>query len=193
MFTKLWYNGAKKGGDIVQFILTFSAIYFISTILGQNMHIFTPDPKMLRIKSPITYAILTFPYSAIGVQKVTHGKERGLTLSELLFCISNQMLIVGAVILQIIPSVPCEVIEISFGRHHRWLDITLSTYNQKIPLALICAVLCLELLFLFGEICIRAIRNADFRKKLGAGTLIGLLALCLLFLAGLVFFVFLLF
>jgi hypothetical protein len=78
---------------------------------------------------------------------------------------------------------PCEVIEISFGRDHRWLDIIVSTYNQKIPLALILALVCIELLVLFGEIVIRAIRNAEFRKKLGKGTLLFTIALCCLFLA----------
>ncbi len=111
-------------------------------------------------------------------------------ISELLFCVCNQIILAGTMILQVIPSMPCEVIELSFGRHHRWLDITLNNYNQKIPIASILVLFCIELLVLFGEIAVRAIRDAEFRKKLGKGTLIGLLvALCFLIIAGVVLFI----
>ena len=147
------------------------------------MHIFTLEPKTIRIQSPIIYTLLIFPYSIIGNQTNIRKRDRHLMLSELLFGILNQAILVGTIILQIIPSMPCEVIEISFGRRHRWLDIIVSTYNQKIPLALILALVCIELLILFGEIVIRALRNAEFRKKLGTGTLLFTIALCCLFLA----------
>ena len=175
------------------FILSFSTIYILSAIIGQHMHIFTLDPKTFRIPFLTIYTFLTFPYSMIGNQTNISNKNQQLTLSELLFCICNQTILLGTMILQIIPSMPCEMIEISFGRGHRWLDITVSTYNQKIPLASIIALICIELLFLFGEIVIRAIRNPDFRKKLGKGTLFGTFALCLLFLAVLILSILLLF
>ena len=167
----------------MQFILSFSAIYIFSAIIRQHMHIFTLEPKTIRIKSPIIYTLLVFPYSIIGNQANIRKRGRQLMLSELLFGILNQTILVGTIILQIIPSMPCEVIEISFGRRHRWLDIIVSTYNQKIPLASILALVCIELLILFGEIVIRAIRNAEFRKKLGKGTLLFTIALCFLCLA----------
>lgn len=167
----------------MQFILSFSAIYIISAIIGQNMHIFTPEPKTIHIQSPIMYTFLAFPYNIIGNQTNIRKIGRQLMLSELLFGILNQAILVGTILLQIIPSMPCEIIEISFGRKHRWLDIIVSTYNQKIPLASILALVCIELLVLFGEIVIRAIRNTEFRKKLGKGTLIFTIVLCCLFLA----------
>ena len=177
----------------MQFILSFSVIYILSAIIGQHMHIFTLEPKTIHIQSPTIYTLLIFPYSIIGNQANIHKRGRRLMLSELLFGILNQVILIGTIILQIIPSIPCEVIEISFGRRHRWLDIIVSTYNQKIPLASILALVCIELLILFGEIVIRAIRNAEFRKKLGKGTLFFTIALCCLFLAVLILSILLLF
>ena len=177
----------------MQFILSFSAIYILSAIIGQHMHIFTLEPKTIRIQSPIIYTLLVFPYSIIGNQTNILKSGRQLMLSELLFGIFNQTILVCTIILQIIPSMPCEIIEISFGRRHRWLDIIVSTYNHKIPLASILALLGIELLFLFGEILIRAIQNAEFRKKLGKGMLLFTIALCCLFLAASIISIFMLF
>ena len=177
----------------MQFILSFSAIYILSALIGQHMHIFTLETKTIRIKSPTIYSLLVFPYSIIGNQTNLRKKDRQLMLSELLFCIFNQTILVATIILQIIPSIPCEVVEISFGRRYRLLDIIVSTYNQKIPLASIIALVCIELLVLFGEIVIRAIRNAEFRKKLGKGTLLFTIVLCCLFLAVLILSILLLF
>lgn len=177
----------------MQFILTFGAIYFISTIIGQNMRIFTREPELIRIQSPTIYALLIFPYGFITKQRMIRMQERSLMRSELLFCIINLITLIGTVILQIMPSMPCEVLELTFGRRHRWLDITLDTYNKKIPLAAVLAICCIELLVLFGEILIRAVRDAEFGKKLGKGMFILTVALCLLFIAVLILSICLLF
>ena len=170
----------------MQFILSFSVIYILSAVIGQHMHIFTLAPKTIHIPSPTIYTLLAFPYSIIGNRANIRKRGRQLMLSELLFGILNQVILACAIVLQIIPPMPCEVTEISFGHRHRWLDIIVNTYNQKIPLVSIIALACVELLILFGEIVIRAIRNAEFRKKLGKGTLLFTLALCLFFLAMLI-------
>ena len=154
---------------------------------------FTLEPKFVHIQSPITYALLTLPYSFIAKKNLYTSAKQSLTRLELLFCIFNQIILTGAIILQIVPSIPCEVVEITFGRRYSGFNITIDTYNQKIPLATVLALLATELLFLFGEIVIRAIRNAEFRKKLGRGTVIGTFALCLLFFVGLLFSIHLLF
>ncbi len=177
----------------MQVILSLTFIYIISTIVGQNMRIFTLDPKLIHIQSPSIYALLIFPYSFIGNKTKIRLKDRNLMLSELIFCICNQIILVGSIILQIIPSIPCTVIEITFGHRYRGFDIILDTYNQKIPLVALLAIVGTELLVLFGEIMIRAIRNAELRKKLGVGILIGIFVLWLLLLAGLIFSICLLF
>lgn len=177
----------------MQFIFTFAIIYSISTIIGQNMHMFTLEPKFVHIQSPITYTLLTLPYSFIANKNLYTSAKQSLTWLELLFCIFNQIILTGAIILQIVPSIPCEVVEITFGRRYSGFNITIDTYNQKIPLATVLALLATELLFLFGEIVIRAIRNAEFRKKIGMGTFVGTIALCLVFLAMLIFSIYLLF
>ena len=177
----------------MQFIFTFGIIYSISMIIAQNMRMFTLEPKLVHIQSPTIYTLLAFPNSLILNKKYSTSARQCLTQLELLFCIFNQIILTGAIILQIIPSMPCEVTEITFGRRHGGFDITIDTYNQKIPLAAILALVATELLFLFGEIVIRAIRNAEFRKKLGTGALIGTIVFCLFFLAMLIFSVCLLF
>ena len=177
----------------MQFIFTFTLIYLISTIVGQNMHMFTLEPKTLCIPSPTIYTFLIFPYSLIGNKTNLLLNDQKLMLSELLFCIGNQIILVCTMVLQLIPAMPCEVIEITFGQRYGSFDITIDTYNQKIPLGAILTLVFTELLVLFGEITIRTIRNKEFRKKLGRGTVIGTFALCLLFLVGLLFSIQLLF
>ena len=102
----------------MQFIFTFTLIYLISTIVGQNMHMFTLEPKTLRIPSPTIYTFLIFPYSLIGNKTNIRLNDQKLMLSELLFCIGNQMILVGTMILQLIPAMPCEMIEITFSQRH---------------------------------------------------------------------------
>ena len=171
----------------MQFVITFLAIYVMSTVVGQNMHIFTLQPKQVQIKSSIMHAIIIFPNNFIGIKTSAHRKDCNLMLSELLFGVLNQIILVGTIILQIIPPMPCEIVEITFGRRHRGLDIILDTYNQKIPLAALLTLLCVELLVLFGEVFIRAIRNDEFGKKLGKGVLIGIFCLMILLIIGLIF------
>jgi hypothetical protein len=177
----------------VQFIFSFGIIYLISAIIGQHMRMFTPAPKLIHIPSPVLYNLLIFPSGLIGNQAHSRKKDRGLTVSELFFCACNQITLVGTAVLQLIPAMPCDVVELTFGRRHRGLDMTLDTVNQKIPLAVILALCCAELLVLAGDVLIRAFRETDFRKKLGAGLLIGLLAFCLAMVAGLAISVSLLF
>jgi hypothetical protein len=136
---------AKRKGDFMQFILTFSAIYILGALIGQNMRIFIREPKLIHIKSPIIYTFLTFPVCVIAGKAVL-AKNQKLMLSELMCCIFNQIVLVGTVILQVIPPVPCEVIELTFGLRHQGLDIVLDTYNQKIPLGAVLALLCAEVL-----------------------------------------------
>jgi hypothetical protein len=114
-------------------------------------------------------------------------------LSELTFCILNQVTLIGATVLQFIPTMPCEAIEVTFGFRHRGLDFIVDTYNQKIPLCFILFLLCTEVLFLFGDSLIRAFRNKEMRKKLGVGAIIGITAICLLCLILSVYFIYLLF
>ena len=112
--------------------------------------------------------------------------------SELTFCILNQVTLIGAIVLQFIPAMPCEAIEITSMRP-RGLYFNVNTYNQKIPLCLILSLSCAEVLFLFLGALLRAFRNKEMRKKLGVGAMIGITAICLLCLIMLAFFIYLLF
>ena len=114
----------------MQFILTFSAIYILGALIGQNMRIFIREPKLIHIKSPIIYTFLTFPVCVIAGKAVL-AKNQKLMLSELMCCIFNQIVLVGTVILQVIPPVPCEVIELTFGLRHQGLDIVLDTQEKN--------------------------------------------------------------
>ena len=176
----------------MQFIFTFSAIYILSALIGQNMRIFIREPKFIHLKSPLIYTLLTFPICAVAGKAVLSKNQR-LMLSELICCIFNQAIFVGTIILQTIPSIPCEALEFTFSLRHKGLDIVLDTYNQKIPLGAVLALLCAEMLIIFGEILIRAARNSDFRKNFGKGALIGIAVLCAVFIAVLIFAVSMLF
>ena len=171
----------------MQFIITFAVIYLGSTFISKNMHIFTLEPKWIHIPSPTIYEFLIFPYNVLIQKNILNHNKQKLTFSELLFCLFNQIILMGTIILQCIPAMPCDVVEFSFGGRHRSLDIVVDTYNQKIPLSIILTLLLFELLVLFGEVLIRAVRKTEFRKKMGTGALIGILALCLFFVAGLIF------
>ena len=166
----------------MQILIPFTFIYLLSTLIGQNMRILTPEPKMIHIQSPLIYTLVRFPYSLMPLQMIIKKEKQTLTLSELLFGIFNQLTLAGFLILQILPSYSCKVIELSAGRRHSWMDVTLDSYNQLIPMLSILFLLCLELLILFGKIPIRAIRDTEFRKKIGSGVLAWSIGLCLLFL-----------
>lgn len=176
----------------MRFIFLFAVIYMISAVIGQHMRMFTPDPKLIPIRSPFLYSLLIFPSNLIGNRAAVRQKDRRLTLAELLFCAFNQITLIATLLLQLIPAIPCDAVEITFSFRRR-LDTVLNTYNQKIPLAAILTLLCTELFVLAGDVLVRAIRNADFRKKLGAGLFIGLLVFDLAILAGSIFFVTMLF
>ena len=174
---------------------TFVIVYLLSTLIAKFMHIFNPNPKLLYVKSQCVYNFIVFPNNILSRLHNTKKKknDRHLMLSELTFCILNQVTLIGATVLQFIPTMPCEAIEVTFGFRHRGLDFIVDTYNQKIPLCLILFLLCTEVLFLFGDSLIRAFRNKEMRKKLGVGAIIGITAICLLCLILSVYFIYLLF
>ena len=174
---------------------TFVIIYLLSTLIAKFMHIFNPNSKLLYIKSQGIHNFIVFPNNVLpcGRNNKKSKNDRRLMLSELLFCILNQVTLIGAIVLQLIPKIPCKAIEVTFGWRHRGLDFIVDTYNQKIPLCLILSLLSAEVLFLFGAPLLRAFRNKEMRKKLGVGATIGITAICLLCLALLVYFIYLMF
>ncbi len=174
---------------------TFVFIYLLSTLIAKFMNIFNPNPKLLYVKSQCVYNFIVFPNNIIFRRRNIKKKknDRHLMLSELTFCILNQVTLIGAIALQLIPPVPCKAIEVTFGLRHRGLDFIVDTYNQKIPLCLILSLLCAEVLLLFGNSLICAFRKKEMRKKLGVGAIIGITAICLLCLILLVYFIYLLF
>ena len=179
--------------------LTFVIVYLFSTFIAKFMHILNPNPKLLYVKSQCVYNFIVFPDNILFRRHNTKKKkkkkknDRRLMLSELTFCILNQVTLIGAIVLQFIPTMPCEAIEVTFGLRYRGLDFIVDTYNQKIPLCLILFLLFTEVLFLFGDSLIRAFRNKEIRKKLGVGAIIGITAICLLCLISSVHFIYLLF
>ncbi len=174
---------------------TFIIIYLLSTLIAKFMRFFNPNPQMYYIKSQGIYNFIAFPSIIFTWHHNTKKKkkDRNLMLSELFFCILNQVTLVGAIILQFLPSMPCDRIEIAFGLRYRGLDFIVDSYNQKIPLCLILSLLCTEVLFLFGAPLIRAFCNKEMRKKLGVGAIIGIIAICLLCLILLIYFIYLMF
>ena len=88
---------------------------------------------------------------------------------------------------------PCDVIKVEFGARYRGLDFIVDTYNQKIPLCIIFSLVFVECLVMFGEVLLRAILDAELRKKLGTKLIIGIIALCILFLIVLGYFGYILF
>ena len=174
---------------------TFVIVYFLSTLIAKFMHIFNPNPKLLYVKSQCVFDFIVFPNNILFRRRNTKKKknDRHLMLSELTFCILNQVTLIGAIVLQLFPKIPCKAIEVSFGLHHRGLDFIVDTYNHKIPLCLILSLLLAEVLFLFGSLLLRAFRNKEMRKKLGVGAIIGIIAICLLCLILSIYFLYLLF
>ena len=174
--------------------LTFVIAYLLSTLIAKVIHFFNPKPKLLYVRSQFAYHFLVFPNNLLSHRCNTKKKkknDRHLTLSEVIFCILNQVTLIGAIVLQFIPPMPCEVIKIN--RSGRLDFFIVDTYNQKIPFGLIFSLLCAEVLFLFGDTLLRAFRNKEMRRKLGVGAMIGITAICLLSLILLVFFIYLLF
>ncbi|MBQ9806008.1 MAG: hypothetical protein IJW49_05835 [Clostridia bacterium] len=177
-------------------VIVFLVIYLLSTFVANFMQIFNPNPKLIYIKSQSIYNFIVFPGNIIYrpiKKKKTCKKDTRLMLSELIFCLLNQATLVGAIVLQLIPPIPCDVIEVTFGARHRGLDFIVDTYNQKIPLCLIFSLLCTEVLFLFGAPLFRSFRDKPMRKKLGVGAIIGIIAICTLCLILLSHFIYLLF
>jgi len=173
---------------------TFVIIYLLSTFIAKVMHTFDPNPKLLYVKSQCLYNFIVFPNNVLSNRRNTKKKKnnRHLMRSELTFCILNQVTLIGAIVLQFIPAMPCEAIEITSMRPGG-LYFNVNTYNQKIPLCLILSLSCAEVLFLFFGGLLRAFRNKEMRKKLGVGAMIGITAICLLCLIMLAFFIYLLF
>ena len=87
----------------MQILIPFTFIYLLSTLIGQNMRIFTPEPKMIHIQSPLIYTLVRFPYSLMPLQMIITKEKQKLTLSELLFGIFNHLTLAGFLILQILP------------------------------------------------------------------------------------------
>jgi len=174
---------------------TFVIIYLLSTFIAKVMHTFDPNPKLLYVKSQCVYNFIVFPNNILSRRRNTKKKknDRHLMRSELTFCVLNQVTLIGTIVLQFIPAMPCEAIEITSGLRPRGLYFNVNTYNQKIPLCLILSLSCAEVLFLFLGALLRAFRNKEMRKKLGVGAMIGITAICLLCLIMLAFFIYLLF
>ena len=175
--------------------ITFIFIYFLSVLIARYMRAFKPTPKLIFFKSSPAFNFVTFPISLISKKnkKKIVKKDLNLCYSELLFLIINHITLVGAIILQFVPPMPCDVIEVEFGVHYRGLDFIVDTYNQKIPLCLIFSLVLAELLIMFGEVLIRAVLDSELRKKLGIKLIIGIIALCVLFATMLIYFGYLLF
>ena len=150
---------------------------------------------MYYIKSQGIYNFIVFPSIIFSWRHNPQKKkkDRHLMVSELVFCILNQVSLVGAIVLQFLPSMPCDTIEVTFGLRHRGLDFIVDSYNQKIPLCLILSLLCAEVLFLFVAPLFRAFRDKEMLKKLGVGAIIGIIAICLLCLILLIYFIYLMF
>ena len=121
----------------MQFVISFTVLYLLRKAIAQNLHILARNPQMVCVSSNILYTLLVFPFGLFSKKSKTRKKDRQLTRCEVIFCLLHPLVLVGTVMLQLLPAIPSEVVEISFRLGHRWLNMTLSTYNQKIPIALI--------------------------------------------------------
>ena len=138
MFTNLWYNEAKKGGDYMwQFVsnaFTFILIYLLTTLIAKFIRFFILIPRcfILNIKSRGIYDFLVFPNNIFSRNRNNKKKkkDRHLMLSELIFCILNQVILVGAIVLQFLPSMPCDTIEVTFDWRHRGLDSLVCNHSD---------------------------------------------------------------
>ena len=174
--------------------ITFFIIYGFSVATAFNtFQISYPSAKTVRIKSPVLYNVLVFP---CGLLVKKSKKERKLMPIELFLCICNQVTAIGAVILQLLPVMPCEEVAFKLHGRYRGFSFSVDTYNQKIPMFLIIILFLMVFLLYLGSILVLLIRDSEGRKKLSRGLHVGLLAgigvLCLLLLGVILYFVYLL-
>ena len=163
----------------MQLMLSFTFIYLLSAFTAQHMHILTPDHKMIHIPSPAIYTLIRFPYSVMARQSSISTDEQKMALYGIIFGIANQLILTGSFVLQFLPTFSCNAIEFPAGGRYRWMDFAMDSYNQMIPIFSILFMLCLELLIIFGAVPTCAIRNVEFRKKIGSGVLAFAVGLCL--------------
>lgn len=174
----------------------FIYVYLLNTMLTyQNMRHIYAEPKLIYFKSSALFNIITFPHSYISMlmninfkSKRKKAKKRkkdlNLTLLELIFCILNQITVVGAIILQFVPRMPCEPVELKLNRRYGIFNFSVDTYNQKIPVCVISFLAFAECLSLLIVMLFYAIKNKNCGQKLGTKYIVGLIATCVLFLIG---------
>ena len=175
--------------DLIFGWLFFALFYLCGIILGRFRLVFNPSSKLLYIKSKFAYNLIVFPSSIIIRRRTTKKNkinDRYLSLSGLLFCILTQVILIMAIVLQLIPSMPCEAIEFGISRR---VEIIIDTYNQKIPLCLMFSLVYMEVLFQLGYAIFPMLRNKETRKKFGVGYIIGTIALCLVLLWAVIYYI----
>ena len=167
-------------------VIAFFFIYSLSSLFRFILSIYSPKEKTIKINNNPLYAFLSFPIVNLRFKK-SNGKKKKITRANafspasIVFSIMNQLILIGAVILQFVPKIPCNVISVQFSHwKHKIMSFVVDTYNQKIPLLSISLILCIQFLYMFLNILVLIIKDTELRKRLGIWAIIGVFLIILL-------------
>ncbi len=166
--------------DIISFIFVFSLSCTFSFYFTVDENLFKIG-KSITVKNRILKQIFSFPlsiFAKIKSQKFKVKKEANV-FGIILYCI-NYIILIGSCILQFLPTIPCEAINISFGPRYRLFRFSADTYNQKIPILSIWVLLFIQVLIMLVKLVLAAITTKGAAKKIGIGAIIFFIVIILL-------------
>lgn len=133
----------------------FSRIF---SLYNPNM----PNAKYITVKNDLLARLFIAKPSRKNKDSISESDRNKLSLFSLITYIIQAALAIVFVILQIVPSIPCEPFEFHYARRG---SITLYTLNDKIPLILTMLLFIIEFVWITLPLIINNIK--DKKKKLG--------------------------
>lgn len=121
-----------------------------------------PNAKYITVKNDFLARLLIAKPSRKNKDSISESDRNKLSLFSLITYIIQAALAIVFVILQIVPSIPCEPFEFHYARRG---SITLYTLNDKIPLILTMLLFIIEFVWITLPLIINNIK--DKKKKLG--------------------------
>lgn len=139
-----------------------------------------PNAKYITIKNK-TIANLLIPKRNPWLKYVKVKDRNKLRLPSLIGYISLTLLLLASLVMFLLPSLPCEPVALPFSRRSQ---ITVATYNEKIPLSLILVFLSFVLLSFIIPAFIHSFSKKAKPIDIGSQILIFFVILLFLFMSG---------
>lgn len=146
---------------ILVFILCWCMCFGFSRIFSlYNPNI--PNAKYITVKNDLLARLFIAKPSRKNKDSISESDRNKLSLFSLITYIIQAALAIVFVILQIVPSIPCEPFEFHYARRG---SITLYTLNDKIPLILTMLLFIIEFVWITLPLIVNNIK--DKKQKLG--------------------------